>query len=130
MEVFAWRGFKKRREMGGISGLTPTPYTSSSMSREQGISRRVTGGYGRWRSKSPGCGCIISRTARVDEMVLGSVRNGRPAAGVGIVAVARKLLVALWRYLKDGTVPPGAVRVDWKGKMTGRPKPLEPATAA
>ena len=36
MEFFAWRGFRNRKEVGGLSGLTPTPYQSSGSNREQG----------------------------------------------------------------------------------------------
>jgi transposase len=55
---------------------------------------------------------------------------GRRQRRIGIVAVARKLLVLLWRFLQDGTVPPGVVREDWKGKMTGRRRPLKAVAAA
>jgi transposase len=41
---------------------------------------------------------------------------------IGIVALARKLLVALWRYLETGEVPAGAELVDWRVKMGGRRK--------
>ena len=41
---------------------------------------------------------------------------------IGIVALARKLLVALWRYLTAGVVPAGAILVDWKGKMNSHRK--------
>jgi transposase len=44
---------------------------------------------------------------------------------IGIVALARKLLVALWRYLETGEVPKGAETVAWKTKMAGRKQ--EPA---
>jgi hypothetical protein len=46
------------------------------------------------------------------------------------VALARKLLVALWRYLEDGIVPQGAVLVDWKAKMNSHRKTATPAVAA
>jgi len=42
MEFFGWRQLRNRREVGGLAGLTPTPYQSGEVSREQGIgSRRV-----------------------------------------------------------------------------------------
>ena len=39
---------------------------------------------------------------------------------LGIVALARKLLVQLWHYLKTGAVPEGAETISWRVKMTGR----------
>jgi transposase len=39
MEFFYWRGFRNRRELGALAGLTPTPYQSGDNSREQGISK-------------------------------------------------------------------------------------------
>ena len=39
MEFFAWRAFTNRRQVGALSGLTPTPYQSGEASREQGISK-------------------------------------------------------------------------------------------
>jgi transposase len=45
---------------------------------------------------------------------------------IGIVALARKLLVAIWRYLETGEVPKGAELVDWKGKLMGRKRELAP----
>ena len=39
MEFFAWREFKNRRQVGGLAGLTPTPYQSGESAREQGITK-------------------------------------------------------------------------------------------
>jgi len=72
MEFFAWRAFRNRREVGSLSGLTPTPYASGESSRESGISkagnRPVRATPHRrwvqvWRSRSPGRGCATSPTA-------------------------------------------------------------------
>jgi len=46
---------------------------------------------------------------------------------IGIVALARKLLVALWKYLETGTPPEGAVLTDWKLKLRGRKSALASA---
>lgn len=46
--------------------------------------------------------------------------RGRRARKVGIVALARKLLIALWRYLEHGEVPQGAKLCDWQTKVGGR----------
>jgi transposase len=130
MEVFAWREIRNGREMGGIAGLAPTPYASGTTSREQGISKA---GNRRLRAMAVEIAWMWVHHQPDSELTkwfLKRFGTGARFRKIGIVAVARKLLVALWRYLKDGTVPPGAARVDWKGKMTGRPKPLEVAPAA
>jgi transposase len=129
MEVFAWRDIQNRREVGGIAGLTPTPYTSGQSSREQGISKA---GNRRLRAMAVEIGwawVLHQPDSELSKWFLKRFNGSPRQRKIGIVALARKLLVMLWRYLKDGTVPPGAVREDWKGKMTGRRKPLEPATA-
>lgn len=108
-ELFAWRGFTNGRQIGGIVGLTPTPYRSDQMVVEQGISqsgnRRVRAlsielawSWLRWQPDS-----ALSRWFHQ--------RFGQHARArrIGIVAVARKLLIALWRYVEHGTLPPGAV---------------------
>ena len=109
-EVFAWRKFNNAKEVGGMSGLTPTPSQSGDVHREQGISkagnrrvRRVMIEFAwlwlRWQPDSH-----LSRWYR-QRFAHGSRRTRRS----GIVALARKLLVALWRYLEFGEVPAGAI---------------------
>jgi transposase len=109
-EVFAWRRFANGKEVGGMSGLTPTPSQSGDQHREQGISkagnrrvRRVMIELAwlwlRWQPESE-----LSRWYR-RRFAHGSARLRR----IGIVALARKLLVALWRYVEFGEVPAAAV---------------------
>jgi transposase len=108
-EVSAWRQFLNAREVGGMSGLTPTPSQSGDESREQGISkagnrrvRRVAIEFAwlwlRWQPDSELSRWYERRFAH------GSKRMRR----IGIVALARKLLIALWRYLEFGELPAGA----------------------
>jgi len=63
MEFFAWRGFRNRRELGALAGLTPTPYQSGESQRKEGSARQATGRCAGWRSRSPGRGCVINQTA-------------------------------------------------------------------
>src|SRR5256714_4038795 len=51
MEFFGWRAFKNCREVGGLSGFTPTPYQSGETAREQGITKSGNG-HARWMSTS------------------------------------------------------------------------------
>lgn len=110
-ELFAWRGFRNRREVGAVVGLTPTPYQSGTDQREQGISRA---GSARVRAMATEIAWQWLRYQPQSELSQwyqrrfghGSSRLRR----IGIIAVARKLLIALWRYLETGTLPAGAVR--------------------
>jgi transposase len=120
-EVFGWRTIKNRRELAGLAGLVPTPYGSGDSHREQGISkagnRRV-----RWVLVELAWGWLHhqpqSALSLWYQRRFGS-GNAR-ARKVGIVALARKLLVALWKYLEGGEVPEGAELVPWQKKLNGR----------
>jgi transposase len=109
MEFFSWRAFRTRRQVGGLAGLTPTPYQSSEQSREQGIDKA---GNSPVRSMAIEIAWGWLRHQPQSELTLwfeqrfghGSKRLRK----IGIVAVARKLLIALWRYLEYGEVPAGA----------------------
>lgn len=109
-ELFAWRGFRNRRELGALAGLTPTPYQSGESAHEQGISKAGNRRVRRtlielawlWLRYQPDSG--LSRWFRA-RFGGGSRRQRR----IGIVALARKLLVALWRYLEQAEVPEGAL---------------------
>jgi transposase len=119
-EVFAWRQIKSARQMGSLAGLTPTPYTSSGSSREQGISKA---GNRRLRAMAVEIAWMWVHHQPDTELTkwfLKRFGTGRRLRKIGIVALARKILVTLWRYLEEGVVPSGAVLVDWKGKLVHR----------
>jgi transposase len=110
LEFFAWRGFRNRRQIGGLAGLTPTPYQSGVERREQGICKagnrwmrslaiEIAWGWLRYQPESE-----LSRWYR-ERYGNGSTRLRK----IGIVALARKLLIELWKYLQTGTPPAGAV---------------------
>ena len=110
MEVFGWREIKNRRQVGALFGLAPTPYASGSSAREQGISKA---GNPLARSMAIEIAWSWLRYQPDSDLTLwyqeryghGNKRQRR----VGIVALARKLMVALWRYLETGLVPTGAI---------------------
>jgi transposase len=117
-ELFGWRRFSNRRQVGAIVGLTPTPFQSGTSRREQGISKagnahvrrlmiELAWGWLRWQPQSALSDWYQRRFAA----------HGARARKVGIVALARKLLVALWRYLDQGEVPAGAREVRWQTKV-------------
>lgn len=121
MEFFAWRQIKNRRELGALAGLAPTPYHSGDSEREQGISKagnarlrtmaiEIAWGWLRYQPESE-----LSRWYR-RRFGEGNTRLRK----VGIVALARKLLVALWKYLEHDELPAGAVTSSWEKKLNGR----------
>nr|VFK69145.1 MAG: transposase [Candidatus Kentron sp. UNK]VFK73824.1 MAG: transposase [Candidatus Kentron sp. UNK] len=109
MEFFVWRKFKNRRELAACAGLTPTPYDSGSSQREQGISKA---GSRRVRSLMVELAWLWLRyqpNSKLSRWFHSRFGVGKRFRRVGIVALARKLLIALWRYLEKGVVPEGAV---------------------
>jgi transposase len=109
MEFFSWRGFKNRRELAACAGLTPTPYDSGASQREQGISKA---GSRRVRSTMIELAWFWLRYQPDSQLSIwfhSRFGNGKRLRRIGIVALARKLLVALWRYLETGAIPEGAV---------------------
>jgi transposase len=107
-ELFAWRAFRNGRQLGAIVGLTPTPYRSDQSAREQGISRS---GNRRVRALSIELAWAWLRHQPDSALSQWFHRrfgqHGR-ARRIGIVAVARKLVIALWRYADQELLPAGA----------------------
>jgi transposase len=109
MEFFAWRGFRNRREVGALAGLTPTPYQSGESSKESGISKA-----GNRQVRGMAIEIAWSWLRHQPDSALSCWYNRRFAKGssrvrrIGIVALARKLLIELWKYLETGVVPEGA----------------------
>lgn len=109
MELFGWREFRNRREVGSIVGLTPTPEESGQREREGGMSKagnrhvrsmaiEISWGWLRFQPESALSKWYQARFGG------GSKRIRK----IGIVALARKLLIALWRFLETGMIPEGA----------------------
>lgn len=109
-ELFGWRRFSNRRELAGCLGLTPTPYASGDSQIEQGISKA-----GNKRARALLVELSWGWLRLQPASALSQWFNRRFAAGgkrmrrVGIVALARRLAIALWRYLEHGEIPNGAV---------------------
>ena len=108
-EVF-YRSFDNRRQLGSYFGLVGTPYDSGESRREQGISKAGNRRARRmaielawlWLRHQPGSALSRWFHERVGGLK-GRIRR------ITIVAMARKLMVALWHYLTNGLVPTGAV---------------------
>jgi len=109
-EFFGWRDFRNGKEVGSLAGLTPTPHQSGETERERGVgkdgNRHVRGlaielawAWVRFQPESA--------LSRWYQRRFG--HGGPRLRKIGIVALARKLLVALWRYVERGVVPEGAL---------------------
>jgi len=107
-EVF-YRSFDNRKQVGSYVGLTPAHFQSGAMCRDQGISKAGNGKARTvmielawlWLRHQPDSPLSVWFRDRVGKLK-GRIRR------ITIVAVARKLLIALWRYLETGLVPKGA----------------------
>lgn len=108
-EGLVWRAFQNRREVGGLLGFAPVKYESGESSHDQGISRagndrlqavmvQLAWGWVHWQRSSA---LTVWYRARFGQ--------GKRARKIGIVALARKLLIALWRWATAGVLPTGAV---------------------
>jgi transposase len=109
MELFGWRHFSNRREVAAALGLTPMPYNSGDSVREQGISRA---GNRRVRALAVEIAWSWLRYQPQSELSRWYQRRfgsgGPRQRRIGIVAMARRLMIELWRYLEKGTLPAGA----------------------
>jgi len=109
-ELFGWRHFANRRELAGCLGLAPTPYASGDSQIEQGISKA-----GNKRARALLVELSWSWLRLQPASAISQWFSRRFASGgkrmrrVGIVALARRLAIALWRYLENGEIPEGAV---------------------
>ena len=107
-ESFGWRSFRNRREVAGCLGLTPSPYASGESQAEQGISKA---GNRRARTllvKLAGAGCATSPDQLSQWFNRRFAGGGKRLRRIGIVALARRLAIALWRYFEHGLIPDGA----------------------
>lgn len=116
-EVFGWRTFRGKRQLASFTGLVNAPYNTGESERDQGITKagnkwiraviiEIAWIWLRYQPQS-----ALSRWYRQ--------RFGGPGKRmkkVGIVALARKLIIALWRYLEQGIPPEGAILVPWYEK--------------
>jgi transposase len=108
-ELF-YKDFRNGRQVGSYCGLAPSPWQSGGTDREQGISKagnprvrvKLIELAWLWRRHQPDSALTRWFNNR-------TLNAGKRARRIAIVALARKLVVALWRYLETGLVPEGAV---------------------
>jgi transposase len=104
-EVF-YKDFRNRREVAAYFGLAPSPWRSGSIDREQGISKA---GNPRARLKAVELAWLWLRhqpDSKLSQWFRTRTANaGSRARRIAIIALSRKLVVALWRYLTTGMIP-------------------------
>ena len=107
MEFLGWRRFRNQREVAALAGLTPTLYDSGARLREQGNSKAgnrlvhtlaIAWAWLQYQPRSKLRQWFLERFAG----------GGRRMRRFGIVVLARRLLIDLWRFLEHGVVPEGA----------------------
>jgi transposase len=108
-EGLVWRAFQNRRQVGGLLGFAPVKFDSGDATRDQGISRagntrlqsvmvQVAWSWVHWQ---PCSALTVWYRAHFGQ--------GKRTRKIGIVALARKLLIALWRWATAGVLPAGAI---------------------
>jgi transposase len=109
-EFFGWRQFRNRRQVGALAGLTPTPYQSGDSYREQGIDKAGNRHIRAIAIEIAWAWLRLQPDSALSQWYQQRFGHGNSRIRrIGIVALARKLLIALWRYLETGEVPEGAV---------------------
>ena len=109
MELFGWRHFANRRQLGAALGLTPTPYQSGDSDHDQGISRSGNRRVRALAVEIAWCWLRFQPNSRLSRWYKKRfAAGGKRMRRIGIVALARRLMIDLWRYLENGIVPEGA----------------------
>jgi transposase len=108
-EIFSWRALRNGRELGALAGLVAAPYQSGATQTTPGITKA---GNRSWRAMAVELAWGWLRyqpTSALTRWYVERFSAGGPRARrIGIVALARKLLIALWRYVAHGVMPDGA----------------------
>jgi transposase len=116
-ELFGWRRGFNRKQLGALVGLTPTPYASGASRREQGISKAGNKRLRRLMTELAWCWRRLQPDSALTRWFEQRFSHGPRQRRIGITALARKLLIALWRYVEGGEVPAGAALVAWESKV-------------
>ena len=121
MEVFSWREIANRRQLGSLIGLTPAAHQSGDSTRDQGISKAGSRWMRALAIELAWCWVRFQPGSELTKWYQRRFAEGsKRIRKIGIVALARKLMIKLWQYLETGVVPDGAQVVDWRTKMGRR----------
>jgi transposase len=109
-ELYGWRDFKNRRQVGGLLGLASLPWQSGNDTHDQSISKA---GPTRLRATMIELAWLWVRYQPTSALTRWFqekyASGGRRSRRIGIVAVARRLAIELWKYLQTGALPEGAL---------------------
>jgi transposase len=109
-EIFGWRQIRNGRQLGALVGLVPALYQSGETAHDLGITRAGNKHVRRLMVQLAWSWLRFQPTSALAQWYQQRFGGGGPRARrIGIVALARKLLLALWRYLETGAVPEGAM---------------------
>jgi transposase len=108
-EIFGWRQIRNGRELGALVGVVPAPYQSGATSHDQGITRAGNRHVRRMIVQLAWSWLRYQPTSALSRWYRARFSQTPRLRRIGIVALARKLLIAWWRYLETGTVPDGAI---------------------
>jgi transposase len=109
MEFFSWRELRNRRQVGALAGLTPTPHASGEQGREQGISKAGNRYIRSLAIEIAWAWLRFQPRSELSQWYQQRFGSGGPRLRrIGIVALARKLLIALWRWSEQDLLPAGA----------------------
>ena len=109
-EIFGWRQIKNRRQLGALVGLVPAPYQSGESTHDQGITRAGNKHVRRVMVQLAWSWIRYQPASTLTTWYQGKFGGGsRRLRRIGIVALARKLLIALWHYVEHGDIPEGAI---------------------
>lgn len=108
-EIFGWRQIRNGRELGALVGVVPAPYQSGTTAHDQGITRAGNRHVRRMIVQLAWSWLRYQPTSALSRWYRERFSQGRRLRRIGIVALARKLLIAWWRFLETGAVPAGAI---------------------
>lgn len=107
-EIFGWRQIRNGRELGALVGVVPAPYQSGATAHDQGITRAGNRHVRRMIVQLAWSWLRYQPTSALSRWYRERFSHSRRQRRIGIVALARKLLIAWWRFLETGAVPEGA----------------------
>ena len=108
-EIFGWRQIRNGRELGALIGVVPAPYQSGETAHDQGITRAGNRHVRRMVVQLAWSWLRYQPLSALSRWYRERFARGRRLRRIGIVALARKLLIAWWRYGATGLMPEGAM---------------------
>jgi len=109
LEGLGWRDFRNVKQVGASTGLVPTPFISDQSSRDLGVSKAARPKLRSLLVQLSWLWLRYQPDSALTKWYLERFATAKRSRRIGIVAVARKLYIALWKYVTWGEVPDGAV---------------------